>query len=205
MAKRQMKAWETLIDNSHRSNTREDLNNLSKAASVMPTSSKYIIEIGSGSCYNSKLIKSFLPKAQYVGVDISYESLSLNNDNSNFLLNCSADNLSISNQSIDVLIDGATIIHLPNWKEALKEYFRVTKNFIILHSITISDSSSFYFTKFAYGQRVFEQSFNLQEIENFINAHSWHIVQKLPGVNYNLELYFGYNYKSKSETWTLSR
>jgi ubiquinone/menaquinone biosynthesis C-methylase UbiE len=205
MSNRQQKTWDNILESTLENQDRSDIQNLIKSINIYATGRKSILEIGSGACYNSVFIKKICPNIAYFGLDSSLESLLLNYDDKNILINCSADKIGLKSKSIDVLMDGATLIHLPNWADSLQEYFRVTKDIIILHSINISNNKHFTFSKYAYGKKIFEQCFDRSYLEKMIKSCNWSVMEIYAGLDYDLSSYFGKKYKSQSETWVLKR
>ena len=63
------------------------------------------------------------------------------------------------------MLDGVAIIHMPDWKLALAEYARVAGRHVILHGVTVTETSpTTQFAKYAYGQPSLELVFNRAEL-----------------------------------------
>ena len=101
-----------------------------------------VLDAGCGSAYYSEIIEHYVPgwMAEYRGVDF--------NDGMIDMARTCYPDLEISfgdlrelgafgNESYDIVLSGATIIHIAEWQEAVREIARVAGRFLILHRTRI--------------------------------------------------------------------
>jgi hypothetical protein len=198
MGTRQKKSWEKIYKNSK---NRQDLNTLRKIFRE-EINFHNLMEIGCANGYNQKFISEIKPDIKYIGVDKSIELITLRNTKLN-MINADATNLPFKNRSIEVLLDGATLIHILEWEKALLNYFRVAKNLIILHSITIiEENHNILLEKYAYGQKIYEICFSRELLHKKIKENGFILSKKFPGEDYNLKSLIGL--ETCSETWLIN-
>ncbi len=197
---RQQKAWETLVKTKNVED-RFDVINLRSVIVENFSLTDSVLEVGCASGYNKSIF--FQDFQEYYGLDISHDALSLGRQNYSRVpfLQASSNSLPLKNNSIDVVLDGASLIHIQDWKQSINEYFRISKKFIVLHSITISSVGSSDLTKFAYGQRVSEHIFLESELISYIDLFKYKDIIKLKNDGYNLFDLVGI--ETNSYTWLI--
>jgi ubiquinone/menaquinone biosynthesis C-methylase UbiE len=108
----------------------------------------------------------------------------------------------LKNKSVNIVLDGATLIHVNDYEKVLKEYIRISRNFVILHSLTLYDGDkNLLLSKYAYGQKVLENIFSVSFLNKFVESNGLKILAKFTGENYNLNDLIGIS--TTSETWVL--
>jgi hypothetical protein len=197
---RQQKAWENLVKTKN-IEARFDVKNLRSVVGANFTLTDSILEVGCASGYNKSIF--FQDFQEYIGLDISHDALILGRHNYSRVpfLQASSNSLPLKDNSIDVVLDGASLIHIQDWKQSISEYFRISKKFIVLHSITLSSISSSDLTKFAYGQRVAEHIFLESELISYIDLFKYKDIIKLKNGGYNLFDLVGI--ETNSYTWLI--
>jgi hypothetical protein len=197
---RQQKAWENLVKTKN-IEARFDVKNLRSVVGANFTLTDSILEVGCASGYNKSIF--FQDFQEYIGLDISHDALILGRHNYSRVpfLQASSNSLPLKDNSIDVVLDGASLIHIQDWKQSISEYFRISKKFIVLHSITLSSISSSDLTKFAYGQRVAEHIFLESELISYIDLFEYKDIIKLKNGGYNLFDLVGI--ETNSYTWLI--
>ena len=89
-----------------------------------------MLEIGCGSGYGTKLINKYFKPKKIYGIDLDEEMINLANKNKlpNALFKVGgATKLDFKDNSLDGIFIFLVLHHIPNWKEALDEFYRVLK------------------------------------------------------------------------------
>ena len=115
-----------------------------------------------------------------------------------------ATRLPLPDATIDIVVDGAALIHIGDTSGALGEYSRVARQAVILHSVTCTDDDLevLPFEKRAYGERVLEYAFGRRYLENVVHQCGLVVERVLPGLDYDLLNEIGL--PTVSETWVLT-
>lgn len=92
---------------------------------------KQILEIGCGSGFDTKLIKKYFHPKKIVATDLDRRLIEtaqkkINDPSISFKV-ADATELKFKNNSFDSIFDFGVIHHIPNWKDCLKELYRVLK------------------------------------------------------------------------------
>lgn len=106
-------------------------NLISKAAKLVNKNSK-IYDIGCGAGTTVKYILSNFKPENYIGVDISKESLKKAKKLGIKTIHGNITNLKIKNNSSDLTICTGVLMYSPDTQKAFKELTRITKKFIFL-------------------------------------------------------------------------
>ena len=125
-------------------------------------------------------------------------------DSSMRLVGGDAVRLPVLDRGVSVVLDGGTLIHIPMWEDALREECRVAERAVILHTVTVTDSSvTAYLTKRAYGYVVPEVVIARSDLEAVIAECGFVVECALPGITYDLRPAVGIS--TVSETWVCRR
>lgn len=204
-AERQDRAWQPIVAAAKAGRPREDVAALYDAIEDLPEVPQTLLEVGCGGGYNSELISARYADVQYTGVDISAAMIDLAREHyprRTFVVG-NAYALEFADASVEVLLDGVALLHMPGWGLAIKEYARVARTAVILHGLTLTDSApTTKFAKYAYGQPALEFVFNRQELLAHCGAAGLSLIHTEGGLDYDLEPYIGI--ASASETWVLT-
>jgi SAM-dependent methyltransferase len=204
-AERQDRAWQPIVDAAKKGRPREDVAALDGAIASLRELPRTLLEVGCGGGYNSELIVHAFPGIAYTGIDISSAMIGLaraHYPGREFEV-ASAYDLPQDDDSVDVVVDGVALIHMPGWRRALPEYARVSAGDVILHGLTLTDASpTTEFAKYAYGQPALEYVFNRDELLAICRGLGLELVHTEGGLDYDLKRYIGV--ESVSETWVLS-
>ncbi len=205
-ATRQDRMWTRVIRDAEAGSPRADLSALSGAlhSNAIPGAPR-IVEVGCGSGYVSRFVHRVRPDSTYVGVDASQAMLDLartRNPSVEFVEG-NALALPFADDSFDVVIDGAALIHIGDERRAMAEYARVARAVVVLQSVTCCESSAnTAFTKRAYGEPVREYVYSRQLLVKAVEAVGMRVDVVLPGLDYDLQKHIGV--KTVSETWVLT-
>jgi ubiquinone/menaquinone biosynthesis C-methylase UbiE len=205
-AERQDRAWQAIVDDAKKGRVREDVAALFDALALLGDLPLNLLEVGCGGGYYSELIRSRFSRIDYRGVDISEPMIAVAKTHYpgvKFDVG-SAYDLEAANDSVDVVLDGVALIHMDEWKRAIAEYSRVAKSAVVLHGLTLTDTSpTTTFAKYAYGQPSTELVFSRAELLKECSARDLIVRSIQGGLDYDLERYVGI--KSVSETWLLGK
>lgn len=200
-AQRQDRAWSRLTNAALSGEPRQDIQAVIDALSECPPQSS-VLEVGCGTGYFSDIIGHYCPQMTYTGVDYSSTMVELartRRPDRTFVPGDATD-LPFPSDSFDVIIDGAALIHIPSWQQALAEYARVAREAIILSSLTIADiPSTRTVEKLAYGSPVVELVFSREELHSAIAAVGRRVDGQSETLPYVLNRYIGI--ATTSETW----
>lgn len=73
--------------------------------------------------------------------------------------------------SIEIILHGAVLMHLRDYGKAIKEAARVSSRYVIFHRTPVSNKSTIYFEKEAYSIRCLELRFNEGELLQLFEMH----------------------------------
>ena len=121
--------------------------------------------------YNSEVVASIFPNAEYTGCDTSPSFIKLASEKYPQHKFCREDAVSLSyaSKSFDLVISGCVILHIADYKSAIDEAIRVSKKYIIFHRTPVLvKSRETWFLKKAYGVETLEIHFNEGDILNYI-------------------------------------
>ncbi|MDP3209358.1 MAG: class I SAM-dependent methyltransferase [Rhodoglobus sp.] len=204
-ATRQDAAWQPIVAQAKHGSPREDVVALFAALDALPADTNTLLEVGCGGGYVSELIVHHRPDLTYEGLDISSAMIEIARSHypgRTFVVG-SADALPHADASADVVLDGVALLHILRWKAALAEYARVAASTVILHGLTLTDSPTATFAKYAYGQPSMELVFNRDELLTECVRLGLTLTDTFVGLDYDLEDVLGI--RATSETWVLAR
>lgn len=132
-----------------------------------------LLEIGCASGYYSEVISTLIGKRfKYTGSDYSPPMLLLAKKkypNTEFL-NLDIRYIPLSDKAYDVVLSGAVLVHVKEWKEAVRELARITKSYLILHRTPVTEAKFCRIEKKIYGGvPVFCNTFNKNELMSLLS------------------------------------
>lgn len=145
-----------------------------EALKAIPGSNKMtLLEVGCAIGYYSEVILTLVGKRfEYTGSDYSDAMLAIAKrryPNTKFL-NLDMRHIELPDRSYDVVLSGAVVIHVKEWREAINELARVASSYLMLHRTPITNSETFRIEKKIYADiPVFYTTFNRDEIMNLIS------------------------------------
>ena len=199
--RRQERAWSKLTHAAIAGEQRADIAAITNALAACPPAAR-VLEVGCGSGYFADIIGHYRPDLTYTGVDFSLAMIQLAKQKrpTGDFVQGDATDLAFADASFDVVLDGAALIHIPDWRAALKEYSRISRECIVLSSLTLANiDSTRTVRKLAYGAPVMEYIFSRSELSGEIHRNGRSTVEQVETLPYDLENYVGI--ATKSETW----
>jgi ubiquinone/menaquinone biosynthesis C-methylase UbiE len=140
-----------------------------------------VLEVGCSSGYYSKVIGRHHSESRYVGVDYSQAFCELGRSRfpaAHFVCGDSV-RLPFRDSAFPLTISGSVLLHVRDWKAALRETLRVTSRYAILHRTPVASASTRAFTKQAYGKRLIEWSFNEDDLLRECGRFGFSLTQQI--------------------------
>ena len=133
-----------------------------------------LLEIGCSSGYYYEILEYLLKiKLNYYGVDYSKPMIQMAKDYYPKTPFYVADGsfLPFRDKQFYIVISSCILLHVPNYKDHIKETARIAERYIIAHRTPVCKrKSTHYIKKLAYGQEIVEIIFNEKElIEHFVS------------------------------------
>jgi ubiquinone/menaquinone biosynthesis C-methylase UbiE len=141
---------------------------LAKALNEIPGKEIKLIDVGCGGGYMVEVIDRLLPgKFNYTGADFSDHMLSLarqNYQNTEYL-QLDVRDIDLPDLSYDAVMSCAVLVHVPEWKQAIKELCRISKKYLVLHNTPTTTDEYYSETRPSYGGvEILFQRLNLEQI-----------------------------------------
>lgn len=182
----QQRAYDKLLAGMEAGQPRRDFCVAAEAVDTAGLTHPALLEVSCGGGYHSAVFAN-LTRAQpsYVGSD--YSEAMLASARHRFpgidVRHGDTTKLPFADDSFDILFEGVSLMHIPQWRDAVAEIARVTKRFAIFHCVPIfDDHPTEYLAKYAYGEPVTEMIFHRKEVEDQFAAcglairDSWHVL-----------------------------
>lgn len=184
---RQHEAYQRLLADMRAGRPRVDLTSLGAALRCTGLVRPVLLEVGCGSGYLHEVIEHLMGPVRYLGVDRSpamlgrgrreYPSLGL------ALGDATA--LPFASRSVDVVLNGAALMHTVRWRLAVEEAARVSRGWGIFHTVPLlRRRPTTFLEKRAYGRPTVEVILNEEELLGQLAAAGLHVRSRLPGIPY---------------------
>lgn len=139
-----------------------------------------LLEIGCSSGFYSEVFDIAGMKLQYTGYDYSAAFIRLAKDkypDIPFSVNDATD-LDCADETFDVVVSGCCLLHIPEYKSAIKESVRVSKQYVIFHRTPVVwGMPEQWYRKYAYGVETVEIHFNEQDFLELLKINHLEILQ----------------------------
>ena len=141
-----------------------------------------LLDAGCASCYYHEIVDFYVPGwIEYTGVDYNSGMVEMTHKLYPGLPIYQADMHDLNlfpDKSFDVVMEGATLTQIRDWKPALSELARVAKHWLILHRELLywNDEPTSYEVVEAYDNQVWSVRFNKLELVNFLAAQGFSLV-----------------------------
>lgn len=161
---RQERAYLSLLSDMHDGVPRDDLMVAAKAIDAVGLGHASVLEVGCGSGYYREILgKLARTQIAYVGIDYSpvmVARAAKRYPDGNFR-QMDATRLQFGDASFDVVFNGVSLMHIPDWAGAIAESRRVARHACIFHSVPVFPArATAHLSKYAYGAPVNETVFN---------------------------------------------
>ena len=175
VAERQDSAFAPLLQQMREGRPREDFVALAAAVRVTGAEDPLIVEVGCGSAWNADVLAHLWARPfRYVGVDYSQAMLSLarRHDPQRPLVAGDAAALPFSDKACDIFLSGTVLMHVLDYRQAIRESRRVARKWCIFHTVPVVEKRpTTTLKKFAYGISVVEMVFNADEFQSLLERH----------------------------------
>ena len=185
VAKRMLKISKFDIEKSRKGNI--DINiktNINLIKSIGLKNFTYL-DVGCGVGSYAELFKILLPKykIEYMGVDYSKEAISFANrkfkyDNSKFRT-ADMQKLPFKNKTFDVSCSSSVLPYALNYSKAILELSRVTKKYVLITRISVTDGKEIYQKQKAYGSEWVCTLFNESKLKKRFREYGLKIIKEI--------------------------
>src|SRR5262245_12306873 len=140
LPQRQWNAFTPILQEMRSGKYREDFVALADAVKSTGMDNPLVVEVGCGSGWNSEVLAKMLPShVRYIGSDYSFGMTAPGRHHypaTPFLV-CDAARLPFADGSCDILLSGTVLLHLFDYRRAIEESRRVTRRFVVFHTVTV--------------------------------------------------------------------
>lgn len=202
VAKAQHEAFLPLLQDAREGKPRLDFLVAALAIQASDVQDPVVVEVGCGSGYYSEVLALLMSEPfQYIGIDYSNAMTSLAHRFYPSIPFATGDacRLPLKTNSCDVLLSGTSLMHILDYKTAVAESVRVSRNWCIFHTVPVmAVQSTKIVRKLAYGGSVVEIIFNRSEIESVLVSNGCQIQESFESIPYDVSTVVG------ERTWTLT-
>ena len=141
-----------------------------------------LLEIGCSSGYYGAVLRHSFPEIKYMGVDFSSDFIKFGQQKFPGLDLHVGDttDLRFEDQEFEIVVSGSVLLHVYEWKLAVKESCRITSNLLIIHRTPVSTQQTALFVKTAYGVKMIEWTFNEQDLVREVSQLNFSLVESFP-------------------------
>lgn len=204
-ASRQKQAYKTLIEDMYKGQPRIDLELAALGVKLTGLERPSILEIGCGNGYYAEVFEYFLDSPFiYLGTDYSKAMIDT-------ARNCypkysfevaDACNLPYADQSIDIVFNGVSLMHIMEFEKAIYESKRVAKKFCLYHSVPVFENGeTTYLKKYAYGSQLVDVIFNRDYLIDLFKQAGLSVQESWKSIPY--DVFPATNAHSHTETFLL--
>jgi ubiquinone/menaquinone biosynthesis C-methylase UbiE len=186
----QDRAYRDLLAEMHAGRPRNDLQVAADAVRHTGLADPAVLEVGCGSGYYSEVLGHLLGHPiRYTGLDYSPAMIDLARTRypaQAFVVGDAAA-LPFADGTFDVVINGAALMHMLRYREAVAESRRVSRGWCVLHTVPVlARRPTTYLRKRAYGQPTVEVIFNEEELRGLFRANGLVVRREFDSVPYDL-------------------
>jgi ubiquinone/menaquinone biosynthesis C-methylase UbiE len=189
-ARRQQRAYDQLLAEMLNGSPREDLKVAVVAVDALGLDHVSLLEVGCGGGYYARVFAE-MPRTRvdYTGIDFSPAMVAqarASYPHAHFAVG-DATALSFSDKTFDIVYNGVSLMHIPNYRDAIAESCRVAARATIFHSVPVLENMpTTYVSKYAYGGKVVEVIFNRGELLRDFEKAGLAFLQSWRAIDYDL-------------------
>ena len=204
---RQQRAYERLIADMKRGESRLDFRVAADAIAATGIATPRLLEVGCGSGYYSEVFAALVPGgADYTGIDYSDAMIARARARypSTAFEVADATRLPYADGAYDIVFNGVSLMHIIDYQAAIQEAARVAARYCVFHSVPVfNDYRTTFLRKYAYGAPVVEIVFGKQELMKICRDAGLRLEREWPSIPYDVSAVTGH--RSITETYLFSR
>ena len=195
VTERQDAAYRKLIEEMYAGQPRQDFLITADALRYTGMDDPLILEVGCGSGYYSEILSYLLDRSvRYLGLDYSVAMVQLARKRYPEQLFVLGDAIALpfADGSLDVVMNGVSLMHTVSYETAIAEARRVAQNWCIFHTVPIlRERETTFLQKRVYGEIAFEVIFNEAELLQLLKQRDLIVRHVLESVPYDLKRVVG--------------
>lgn len=195
VAARQETAYAPLLAQMYAGKPREDFLAGANAVRTTKLNDPVILEVGCGNGYYAEILPHLLNRpVRYSGTDFSaamIASAKRRYPQHRFFVRDATD-LGLPDHCIDIVMNGCSLLHTPDYSLAIREAHRIAAAYCIFHSVPVlHERPTAFLKKQAYGRPTVEIVFNQQELLELFDRAGLDTIKEMHCLTYNLEAIVG--------------
>lgn len=195
VAARQAAAYRNLLDAMKAGKVRKDLGVAAQAVRATGLAELSLLEVGCGSGYYTEVFDTLVgPGLRYTGLDYSEAMIALarrSYPGRDFQVG-DATALPYADGAFDVVMNGVSLMHIMDYRAAIREACRVSRRFVLFHTATLVDQrATTWLRKSAYGRPTAEVIINEGEFRALLAREGLFTVGVWESIPYNLQPVLG--------------
>jgi len=189
-ARWQQRAYDQLLAEMSAGDPREDLKVAAAAVDAVGLERASLLEVGCGGGYYARIFAE-LPhtRVDYTGIDFSpsmVRQAQASYPSARFEVG-DATALAFADGAFDIVYNGVSLMHIPDYGKAIAESRRVAARAAIFQSVPVLEKRpTTYISKYAYGGKVVEVVFNRDELLRDFERAGLKFVQSWRSINYDV-------------------
>ena len=191
VAERQHAAFAPLLEDLRSGRPRVDFQSLARAVALTQLRLPCVVEVGCGSGWNAEVLARLGEEpVRYVGIDYSPSMLAVARRAypEHRFAQAEASRLPLRDGAADILVSGGVLMHLLDYRDAIRESRRVARRWCIFHTVPVMmRRKTTLLEKRAYGSPTIEVIFNETEVRRLFEEVGLRVRHVLPNIDYDLE------------------
>lgn len=194
---RQERAYRRLIAAMKHDEPRLDFTVAAEAIAATGISHPRLLEVGCGSGYYSEVLAALLPdRVSYTGTDYSEAMIARARAHypSTAFEVADATRLPYADAAFDIVFNGVSLMHIIDYRAAIREAARVAARYCIFHTVPVFDDyRTTFLRKYAYGAPVVEIVFGKTELMSLCQDAGLRLEREWPGIPYDVSSVTGHH------------
>ncbi|SHL50568.1 Ubiquinone/menaquinone biosynthesis C-methylase UbiE [Bradyrhizobium lablabi] len=204
---RQERAYRGLIADMKRGEPRIDFKVAAEAVAATGINHPRVLEVGCGSGSYSEVLATLLPNGVgYTGIDYSQAMIArarAHYPSTDFEVG-DATRLPYADGAFDIVFNGVSLMHIVDYRAAIRETARVAARYCAFHSVPVfDDHQTTFLRKYAYGAPVVEIIFGKQELMSLCHQAGLRLEREWPCIPYDMHEVTGHH--STTQTYLFSK